>query len=49
MGLSDGWGDCDCVYGDEVKCIRFHLENFDHMAMELIELKEKERNREKKV
>ena len=34
--------DGDCVYGDGIKCIRFHLEIFDHVEVELIELKEKE-------
>ena len=31
-----------CVYGDGVRCIRFHFKILDHMEVELIELKGKE-------
>ena len=37
------------INGDGVKCIRFDLEIFDRVEVELIKLKGKKRNRKKKV
>ena len=49
VGLSDGGGvfgfDCDCVYSDGFKCIRFHLKIWSCESG--INWAKRERNREK--